>query len=140
MKAAKQFLMTVFASLIVASAAYAETPPKRSRDFQGNYQTLVKDQHASPRIADCIATGRDLVKTSKTFDRLGFTEEDIGKATTVRKMGRFSDKDQTKVASVISINGQARPRANSTNWADITLRCGIVKGRIKAIEIKPTAK
>ncbi|PYE89754.1 type IV secretion system effector BspC [Phyllobacterium leguminum] len=139
MKVAELLLNTVFASLI-AGAAYADTPPKRSRDFQGSYQTLVKDQHASPRIADCIATGYDLVKMSRIFDRLGFTEEDIGKARTVRKMGPFSDRDATKISSVISVAGQARPRANSTNWADITLRCGIVRGRIKAIEIKPAAK
>jgi hypothetical protein len=135
MKAKQILLMTLFASLITG-AAYAETPPKRSGNFLGNYQTLVKNQHASPRIASCIATGYDLVRKNKTFDRLGFTEEDIGKARTNRKASKFSADDPTQVSSVIEIQGQARPRANTTKWRDITLRCGIVRGKIRAIEIR----
>ncbi|KXF77487.1 hypothetical protein ATN84_08935 [Paramesorhizobium deserti] len=140
MKFCKSFMMIMFTSLIATGAAHAETPPKKSRDFRGNYETLVKDQHASPEMAECIATGYDLVKKSKKFDRLGFTQEDIGKAKVDRKPGKFSARDHTKVSTVIAVSGEARPRTDSTNWADITLRCGISKkGKVKAIEIKTSA-
>ncbi|GGA84399.1 hypothetical protein GCM10011491_09880 [Brucella endophytica] len=135
MKCNKMLLLAAATLIAVACTAYAEAPPKRSRDFQGNYQTLVKDQHASPQVASCIATGHDLVKKNKRFDRLGFTEEDIAKARTNRKAGKFSGDDPTKVSAVISITGEARPRIGGINWAPITLRCGIVRGKIKAIEI-----
>ncbi|RCS24421.1 hypothetical protein DUT91_09110 [Phyllobacterium salinisoli] len=140
MKLTRPLMATIFVSLIAAGVAHAETPPKKTRDFRGNYQTLVKDQHASPQTADCIATGYDLVKKSKKFDRLGFTEEDIGKVKVNQKSGKFSDKDPRKVSAVISVQGQARPRNDSTNWADVTLRCGITKGKLQAIEIRTTAE
>ncbi|WP_420961895.1 type IV secretion system effector BspC [Brucella sp. IR073] len=136
MKCDKLLVMAAATLIAVVGTAYAETPPKRSSDFQRNYQTLVKDQHASPQVASCIATGYDLVERNKRFDRLGFTAEDIAKAKTNRKAGKFSAGDPTKVSAVISIPGEARPRADTTNWATITLRCGVVKGQIKAIEIK----
>ncbi|GAB1581839.1 type IV secretion system effector BspC [Phyllobacterium phragmitis] len=139
MKFDKLLAMSVFASIIAAGAAHAETPPKKSKDFKGNYETLVKDQHASPEMAECIATGYDLVKKSKKFDRLGFTQEDIGKAKVDKKASKFSDKDHTEVSTVIAVPGEARPRTDSTNWADITLRCGMAKGKIKAVEIRSAA-
>jgi len=140
MKFDKLLALALFASVIVAGAAHAEKPPKKTQDFKGNYETLVKDRHASPEMAECIATGHDLVKKSKKFDRLGFTQEDIGNARVDRKPGRFSHKDHTKVSTVIAISGEARPRTDSTNWADITLRCGISKkGKVKAIEIDTKA-
>ncbi|PRD41108.1 hypothetical protein C5748_23660 [Phyllobacterium phragmitis] len=139
MKFMKALTTAVFASLITAISVQAETPPKKSRDFRGNYETLVKDQHASPQTADCIATGYDLVKKSRKYDRLGFTENDIRKVKVNQKSGKFSARNPSKVSAVIAVQGQARPRSDSTNWVDITLRCGITGGKLQAIEIKSAA-
>lgn len=92
-------------TLGIAGTAHADAVPKRSKDFTGNYQTLVKDQQASPQVADCIASAYDYVKKSKKYDRLGFTKDDIAAATTNDKSSKFSAKDTSKVSAVISVPG-----------------------------------
>ncbi|MCK1975332.1 hypothetical protein LNK20_21855, partial [Bacillus safensis] len=76
MKSTKLVVSAIF-TLGFCAAAHADAVPKRSKDFTGNYQTLVKDQRVAPQIADCIASGYDYVKKSKKYDRLGFTKDDI---------------------------------------------------------------
>ena len=137
-----RIILFAFLTLGITSAANADTVPKRSKDFTGNYQTLVKDQQASPQIAGCIASAYDYVKNSKKYDRLGFTKDDIANATTNEKSSKFSAKDGRKVSAVISIPGEARLQKGGTQWDTITLRCGITGGKLKAIEIitAPAAK
>lgn len=137
-----QIILSAILTLGVAGVAHADTVPKRSKDFTGNYQTLVKDQQASPQIAGCIATAYDYVKNSKKYDRLGFTKDDIANATTNEKSSKFSTKDPRKVSAVISVPGEARNKTGGTQWDTIYLRCGITGGKLKAIELLPakTAK
>ncbi|MCX2696291.1 MULTISPECIES: type IV secretion system effector BspC [Ochrobactrum] len=136
MKSTKIILSAIFA-FGVAGAAHADSVPKRSKDFTGNYQTLVKDQQASPQVADCVASAYDYVKKSKKYDRLGFTKDDISAATTNDKSAKFSTKDARKVSAVISVPGEARRKTGGTQWDTITLRCGISGGKLKAIEFVP---
>lgn len=131
-----RIILFAFLTLGISSAANADTVPKRSKDFTGNYQTLVKDQQASPQIAGCIASAYDYVKNSKKYDRLGFTKDDIANATTNQKSSQFSAKDGRKVSAVISVPGEARKKAGG--WDDISVRCGITSGKLKAIEIVTT--
>ncbi|CUW44282.1 hypothetical protein B3286c1_1609 [Brucella vulpis] len=109
--------------------------PKRTKDFTANYQTLVKDQQASPQVADCIASGYDYVKKSRKYDRLGFTKADIAAATTSGKSAKFSAKDAKKVSAIISVPGETRIKSVGYKWDSITLRCGITRGKLQAIEI-----
>lgn len=134
MKSTRIILSVIF-TLGLAGAANADTVPKRSKNFTGNYQTLVKDQQASPQIADCIASAYDYVKNGKKYDRLGFTKDDIADATTNDTSSKFSAKDARKVSAVISVPGEARPQAGGAQWDTITVRCGITGGKLKAIEI-----
>jgi len=134
MKSTQVILSAIF-TLGLAGAAHADTVPKRSKNFTANYQTLVKDQQASPQVADCIASARDYVAIGKKYDRLGFTKNDIAAATTNDKSSKFSAKDGRKVSAVISVPGEARPKDGGTKWDTITLRCGITSGKLKAIEI-----
>jgi hypothetical protein len=135
MKSTQLILSAIF-TLGIAGAAHADAVPKRSKDFTGNYQTLAKDQQASPQVADCIASAYDYVKKSKKYDRLGFTKADIAAATTNDKSSKFSAKDASKVSAVISVPGEARNRSGA-QWDTITLRCGITGGKLKAIEVAP---
>ncbi len=64
MKSTKIILSAIFAFGFTA-AAQADAVPKRTKDFTANYQTLVKDQQASPQVADCIASGYDYVKRAR---------------------------------------------------------------------------
>ncbi|MBB4092721.1 hypothetical protein HGG72_09780 [Ochrobactrum pecoris] len=134
MKSTKFIISAIFA-LGFSAAAHADAVPKRSKDFTGNYQTLVKDQQAAPQVADCIASAYDYVKKSKKYDRLGFTKDDISSAETNDKSSKFSTSDPRKVSAVISVPGEARNKNASTKWDGITLRCGITGGKLKAIEL-----
>ncbi|MBC8717624.1 hypothetical protein [Ochrobactrum sp. Marseille-Q0166] len=135
MKSTRLIFSAIF-TLGIVSAAQADAVPKRSKDFTGNYQTLVKDQQASPPVADCIASAYDFVKKSTKYDRLGFTKDDIAAASTNSKSIKFSAKDTRKVSKVISVSGEARIKAGG--WDSITLRCGISDGKLKAIELIPS--
>ncbi|MDR6431197.1 type IV secretion system effector BspC [Brucella pseudogrignonensis] len=135
MKSTRIILFAIL-TLGITGAACADAVPKRSKDFTGNYQTLVKDQQASPQIAGCIASAYDYVKNSKKYDRLGFTKDDISNATTNQKSSKFSAKDGRKVSAVISVPGEARNKAGG--WDGISVRCGITSGKLKAIEIVAT--
>ncbi|MFD1197447.1 type IV secretion system effector BspC [Brucella gallinifaecis] len=130
-----QLIFSAIVTLGIAGTAYADAIPKRSKDFTGNYQTLVKDQKASPQVANCIASAYDYVKKSKKYDRLGFTREDIAAAKTNKKSSKFSSKDASKVSAVISVSGEARSKNSGTQWDAVTLRCGITDGKLKAIEL-----
>lgn len=139
-------ITTIILSTFVASGyiipSNADVVPKRSHNYNGNYQTLLKDQKVSPLIADCIATGYDLVKTAKNYDRLGFTKADIAAAKTNNNPSGFSMKNsaqssKAKVSKVISIPGEARLHKVGYKWDNIILRCGINKGKITAIELAP---
>lgn len=134
MKSTKIILTAIFASGF-AFAAHADAVPKRSRDFTGNYQTLVKDQQASPQVADCIASAYDYVKKSRKYDRLGFTKDDISAAKTSAKSTKFSTQDPRTVSAVISVPGEARAKSGGTQWDNITLRCGVTNGKLKALEL-----
>lgn len=136
MKSTQVILASIFA-LGFSAAAHADAVPKRSKDFTGNYQTLVKDQQVAPQIADCIASAYDYVKKSRRYDRLGFTNDDISNAATDDKSSKFSAADPRKVSAVISVPGEARNKNASTKWDSIVLRCGIASGKIKAIELVP---
>ena len=129
-----QIILSVIIAFGVAGAAHADGVPKRSKDFTANYQTLVKDQQASPQVADCVASAYDYVKKSKKYDRLGFTKDDISAATTNDKSAKFSIQNARKVSAVISVPGEARRKNGGAQWDTITLRCGITGGRLKAIE------
>ena len=136
MKSTKFIVSAIFA-LGFSVAAHADAVPKRTKDFTGNYQTLVKDQQAAPQVADCIASAYDYVKKSKKYDRLGFTKDDISAAETNDKSSKFSTSDPRKVSAVISVPGEARNKGASTKWDSIMLRCGITDGKLKAIELAP---
>ena len=81
----------------------------------------MQHQHASPRVAECIATGYDYAASSRLYDRLGFTQTDISNAS-VRP-------------AAIMVSGEARRRTNS-DWVDVTLNCVSAKGKLIAINIK----
>ncbi|UXN58769.1 BspC domain-containing protein [Phyllobacterium zundukense] len=106
---------------MMAVSAPADPVPNRSKAFKANYKTLVQDQHATPPIAECIATAYDYVAASRVYDRLGFTQTDISKAK----------KGQTAIA----VSGEARTRGTSA-WVDITLTCVSAKGKLSSISIK----
>lgn len=131
-------VVSALLALALTGAAAADTVPKRSRDFTGNYQTLVKDQRASPQVADCIASAYDYVKKNRKYDRLGFTKDDIAAVTIDEKSGKFSAKDARKVSAVIAVPGEARIRNIGAKWDGVTLRCGIANGKLKAIELVQT--
>lgn len=140
MKSSKLLMIAAIALVSLSGPSLAEAPTRKSADYKGNYRTLVKDQHASPQIADCIASGYDLVKKNRTFDRLGFTDGDIKKTKVARQTGTFSSTDSSAVSTVISVPGQARARSESADWTDVTLRCGFNKDSLRAIEIKLKAR
>ncbi|MBA8819111.1 type IV secretion system effector BspC [Brucella haematophila] len=133
-----KIILSTICAIGFASAAHADAVPKRSKDFTGNYQTLVKDQHASPQVADCVASGYDLVKKDKKYDRLGFTKDDISSATTNDTSSKFSTKDPRKVSAVISVPGEARIKSTGYKWDGVNLRCGITNGKLTAIELVQT--
>lgn len=140
MRIMRTSFITAFSLLsFAAGSALADVPPKRSKNFTGNYQTLVKDQQASPTIADCIATAYDVTAKSRSYDRLGFTKSDIAASKTEAKTQKFSTKDSTSVSEIISVPGEARQRKGD-GWSAITLRCGIRDGKLKAIEIVASAQ
>lgn len=120
-----KIILVLSLSVFASHAAIAATTPKKSADFNGNYTTLTKDQKASPQVATCIATGYDLVKKDKKFDRLGFTQDDINKAR--NKKAKSSKQELT-------INGQARDR-KSSQWQNVALHCTMEKGKVKNIAI-----
>ncbi|MFC0246331.1 type IV secretion system effector BspC [Falsochrobactrum ovis] len=129
-------LLSVFCAFSIGTLAHADPAPQHSADFNANYETLTKDQNASPAVAECIASAYDFVKQSKEFDRLGFTAGDISAAKTINKTASFSKSDPRKISKVIEVSGEARPKKASTKWKSIKLRCGLKSGKLKAIELK----
>ncbi|MBB6260117.1 hypothetical protein FHS77_000641 [Paenochrobactrum gallinarii] len=121
----QQIILCLSFSVFFSTAALAAPPPKKSADFNGNYTTLTQDQKAPPQIATCIATGYDLVKKDKKFDRLGFTQDGISKAKV---------KKAESSAEELTVHGQARHR-KSGQWQDISLHCSLKNGAIKSISI-----
>lgn len=130
------FILSAICATGLATLAHADPAPKHSTDFKANYETLTKDQKAPPAVAECIASAYDFVKKSKEFDRLGFTALDISAAKTINKTASFSKSDPRKISKVIEVSGEARPKIDSSNWKPIKLRCGLNKGKLKAIELK----
>lgn len=119
------------AALIVAIPASGLTNPvpKPSKNYAGNYQTLVDDQKASPQIARCIASGYDYAESETAYDRLGFTKDDIAAA-------RISEHTGGNAAVTVAVPGQARQK-NSGNWVEIKLGCVEANGTVLDIEIIP---
>lgn len=134
MKSTSLLLAAIFSSGFTAAAS-ADTVPPRSKDFAGNYRTLVEDQKAPAAVASCIASAYDYVKQSPRYDRLGFTQVDIIAAKTNTRPAKFSEKDPRKMSAVISLTGEARIKSVGYKWDSITLRCGLVGGKLKAIEL-----
>ncbi len=129
--------LSALISLGFVSAALADQAPPRSRDFTANYRTLVKNQKAAPPVADCIATAYDYVKKNRKYDRLGFTQDDISAASTDTHAAKFSKSDPRKVSAVISVPGEARLKSVGYKWDSVTLRCGLTRGKLQAIELAP---
>ncbi|WP_051469832.1 hypothetical protein [Chelativorans sp. J32] len=102
-----------------ASAAFAEVPPKHSANFKGNYAEMMK-RTTSPQLAECVATGHDLVARSKLFDRLGMTDVEIGEATI----------SPTRIDVPASVR-----RQKSGDWRDIVLSCNFRGGKLVNIDI-----
>lgn len=121
----QQIILCLGFSVFFSSAALAAEPPKKSANFSGNYKTLTQDQKATPQTATCIATGYDLVKLSKKFDRLGFTQNDIAKVKI---------KKAKSSASQLTVHGQARNRTSS-QWQDIALHCTLKNGAVTNIKL-----
>ena len=117
-----------------ATLASATSVPKHSDDYPANHKTLTDDQGAPGPVADCIATGYDLVHAHQEFDRLGFTRNDIASADMAREKGRFSPSDPHVVNEVVIVTGEARQRGYSS-WLGVTLRCGFSGPHMTAIEI-----
>ncbi|WP_343314104.1 hypothetical protein AAIB41_02870 [Brucella sp. BE17] len=133
-----KFILTTTVALGFTAAANAAKIPTRSKDFTGNYQTLIKDQQASPQVADCVAAAYDFVKKDKKYDQLGFTKDDLAAAQTSQKAAKFSDEDPRKVSSILTVPGEARIKATGYQWDGINLRCGITDGKLTAIEFVKT--
>ena len=112
----------------------ANPVPKHSTDHATNQKTLTEDQGATPQVADCIATGYDLVHAHQEFDRLGFTRNDIAGADMAREKGPFSSTDPRPVSEVVVVSGEARQRGYGS-WLGVTLRCGYAGHGLTAIEI-----
>ncbi|MBN9047329.1 MAG: hypothetical protein J0H18_16935 [Rhizobiales bacterium] len=129
-------LLSGFAAAV--SMAHADAVPKRSKNFNPNYHELVKTQRASPQVAACIAAAYDYVKKSRKYDRLGFTKDDISRASVDNRSSKFSAKDPRRMSAVISVPGEARLKSVGYKWDGIMLRCGIAHGRLKAIELVQT--
>lgn len=133
-----KFILATAVSIGFTAAAHADSVPTRSKDFIGNYQTLVKDQQASAQVADCLAAAYDYVKINKKYDRLGFTKADISAAKSSQKSTTFSKKDSRKVSSILTVPGEARIKANGYQWDNVNVRCGITNGKLAAIELVQT--
>lgn len=118
-------------ALTCATYANADKLPPRSSNYQGNYETLTKDQKADDQLAQCIATGHDLIAKDKYFDRLGFTAENMAQTTRL--------KSKEKKAEKLDVRGEARSR-KSGGWSPVQLTCNFSKGKISGIklsELKP---
>lgn len=114
-------LVSSILALGFVSAAQANPVPKPSRDYAGNYKTLVEDQKATPQVARCVASGYDLASGGHDYDRLGFTEQDIAAA---------------KVSGTnVSVSGQGRKKSDGITWVDITIQCTENADKLTAIEI-----
>ncbi|MGC4026553.1 MAG: hypothetical protein QM744_16280 [Mesorhizobium sp.] len=128
------FVLTAILFAAFTVPASADTVLPRSKDFAANYQTLVNDRKASPAVADCIASAYDYVKKNARYDRLGFTGDEIAAASTDKSKAKFSAMDQRQVSVIISMQGAARNRSAGYKWDGIVLRCGLMNGKLKAIE------
>ncbi|MGU3398458.1 type IV secretion system effector BspC [Brucellaceae bacterium D45D] len=133
-----KFILAAAVAFGFTATAHADRVPTRSKDFTGNYQTLIKDQQASPQVADCVAAAYDFVKKDKKYDQLGFTKDDLASANISQKATKFSAKDPRKVSSVLTVPGEARIKATGYQWDGINLRCGISNGKLTAIEFVKT--
>ncbi len=133
-----KFIISTALAVGFAAVAHADNIPPRSKDFTGNYQTLVKDQNASPQVADCVAAAYDYVKKDKKYDQLGFTKDDLAAATTDNNASKFSKKDSRDVSSVLTVPGEARIKATGYQWDGINVRCGVTGGKLTAIEFVQT--
>ncbi|MFC0283979.1 BspC domain-containing protein [Camelimonas abortus] len=108
-------------ALAAAAPAVAMQPPPPSKNRARNYMTLVRDSHAAPDVAACIATGHDLTLHGD-YDRLGFTASEIVAAK--RAPAPQSEAGATGPLTGVSVAGAARRRKDGA-WENITLRCQI---------------
>lgn len=113
-------------ALTCATYANADMLPKKSSNYQGNYETLTKDRKADDQLAQCIATGHDLVAKDKYYDRLGFTDENLAQTT------RLKSKEEK--AEKLDVRGEARSRKTG-NWSPVQLSCNFSSGKISGIKL-----
>ncbi len=120
------FNYTLVSAIMLGTISYAQANnlPQKTSNYQGNYQTLTKDRKLDDQLAQCIATGHDLVAKHKNYDRLGFTDENL--AQTKRK--------KTKTTSSALVRGEARLRKTG-KWAPIELSCDFKQSKISAIKL-----
>lgn len=117
--------LTLLMACSCISLAYANSVPKPTKNYKGNFETLTKDQKVPVNIATCLATAHDLVTAKSKYDRYGFTSDEIKKA----KISYTSDKK----VELISVKGTARDRS-TVKWQDITVNCKLQNGKIIAID------
>lgn len=128
----------LLAALVLAGAsalvALADPAPKHTANYPARHKALVDEEGASPEIADCIATGDDLVLHHPEYDELTVTRTDIAQAEEIRGTASFSATDHRAVSSVLVLTGAARQRGYGS-WMGVTLRCGFTPRGLTAIEI-----
>lgn len=121
--------LTLLMACSCVSLANANSVPKPTKNYKGNFETLTKDQKVPVKIATCLATAHDLVTKTSKHDRYGFTTDEIKKA----KISYTSNKK----TELISVKGTARDR-RTVKWQDITVNCKLQNGKIIAINAKIT--
>lgn len=126
-------MITAIFSVGFFAVAHADPIPERTKDFTGNYKTLMKDHKASAQVATCV-TGYDLMRSDRVYNRIGFTKYDIA-AAKIASVSKFSVTDPKPVRAVVSVSGEVRNRASGTAWDKIILRCGFFGAKIAAIEL-----
>ncbi len=121
--------LILVSTIALVSIGYAQAGdlPKKTTNFQGNYQTLTKDRKVDDQLAQCIATGHDLIAKDKDLDRLGFTNENL--AATKR-----SKTQKKNPATNIKVQGEARSRALG-KWSPVELSCDFKQGKISGIKL-----
>lgn len=112
----KRTLLTLGASLAFAGAAYAAP--------------------VNPDTTACFAEVQTAMATNTIYD--GFIPTQfLDDARVIEWKSAYSDANAVPVATVVAIEGEARQRDDRNDTDDVTVKCGIDMGVVKAVEIIP---
>ena len=90
----------------------------------------------NPDTKTCVAEIHTAMETNSIYDAFIPTQY-LDKARVIEWKSAYSAENAVPVATVVMVEGEARQRKDHDDSDDVTVKCGMDMGVVKAVEIMP---